>query len=91
MRVVFATYDENADGYPFWIFSSTGSYTYLPPASWSERKRTMTWKNPPQFDINYRSQCEFPSDALRRCHLIMKDWKGKVLSEMTWTAERLAD
>lgn len=89
--IVFATYDAKAGGYPFWIFSSTGSYTYLPPASWNARKRIMRWKNPPQFDISYQSQCEFPSAVLRSCYLIMKDWKGKVLSEMTWTAERLED
>ncbi len=89
--IVFGTYDENADGYPFWVFSSTGSYSYLAPATWNARKRIMTWKNPPQFDISYESQCEFPSAELRSCYLIMKDWKGKVLSEMTWTAERLED
>jgi hypothetical protein len=89
--IVFATYDATADNYLFWIFSSSGSYTYLPQATWNAKKRLMKWKNPSQFDISYESKCEFPSNNLRSCHLIMKDWKGKVLSELAWTAERQAE
>ncbi len=86
--VVMATFDEAANGYPFWIFSSTGSFTYLPPASWDPRRRLMTWKSPAQFDIAYSSTCQFPTADQRSCYLIVKDWKGKVVTEMKWTAQR---
>lgn len=91
LDIVFATQDLKAGGYPFWIFTSDGSYTYLFPAKWDKNKRVMTWKNPSQFDVNYLSQCKFPSKDLRSCFLIMKDWKGKVLSEIKWTATRVTD
>ena len=35
--VIYATYDPQAKGYPFWIFSSSGTYVYLPPATWNGR------------------------------------------------------
>lgn len=86
--VIMGTYDEAADGYAFWVFSSSGSFTYLPPGDWDPRRRVMTWKNPAQFDIAYNSTCRFPTADQRLCYLIVKDWKGKVLSEMKWTAQR---
>ena len=89
--MVFATYDDNAGGYPFWVFSSTGSYTYLPPATWNARKQIMNWRSPAQFDISYRSWCDFSDPDLRSCYLMVKDWKGKVLNEMSWTAARIGD
>lgn len=79
--IIFATYDAQARGYPFWVFSSSGTYLYLPPATWNERRRTMEWENPKGFDINYRSRCHFPDRNNRLCSLIMEDWKGKVLME----------
>ena len=89
--IIFATQDLKAGGYPFWIFTSDGSYTYLFPAKWDDKERVMTWKNPSQFDINYRSECRFPNSDFRSCFLIMKDWKGKVIREIKWTATRLAN
>ncbi len=89
--IVFGTYDKMAGGYPFWIFSSTGSYTYLAPATWDARKKIMTWESPAQFDISYRSWCDFSNPDLRNCYMLVKDWKGKVLSEMSWTAVRIGD
>ena len=89
--IVFGTYDANADGYPFWVFSSSGTYLYLPPAEWNSREQTMDWKNPSSLDINYRSRCHFPSKDRRQCHMLIKDWKGKVILEMEWTAERRPD
>ncbi|MYM62810.1 DUF1579 family protein [Pseudomaricurvus sp. HS19] len=89
MDIVFGTYDPKARGYPFWIFSSSGAYTWLPPATWDARRRVMQWKNPPQLDISYISECEFPTRDLRRCFMVVKDWKGRVLNELSWTAERL--
>lgn len=89
--IVFGTYDKVADGYPFWIFSSTGSYSYLAPATWDARRKVMSWKNPAQFDISYRSWCDFSNPDLRSCYMMVKDWKGKVLSEMEWTAARIGE
>ncbi len=89
--IVFGTYDSQADGFPFWIFSSTGSYSYLAPGTWDARQRQMHWKNPTGFDISYESVCEFPGRDSRRCYLIIKDWKGKVMNEMSWTATRISD
>lgn len=89
--IVFATYDEKVDGYPFWIFSSSGSYTYLFPASWDAQKKTMEWKNPPEFDISYQSRCAFPDRNSRQCFLIVKDWRGAVVSELEWSAKRLSE
>lgn len=89
--IVFGTYDAKVDGYPFWIFSSTGSYTYLPPGSFDARRRAMDWKSPAEWDISYRSRCLFPDARTRRCTLIMKNWKGKVLLEQEWTAVRRDD
>jgi hypothetical protein len=88
LDIVFGTYDQNADGYPFWIFSSSGSYLYLPPAVWNAGEQTMEWKNPSGLDINYRSRCRFPDRDNRLCHMIIKDWKGKVILEMEWAAVR---
>lgn len=89
--IIFGTYDAQADGYPFWVFSSSGTYMYLPPATWDARRRTMEWKNPKGFDINYRSSCHFPDRDTRSCTLIMKDWMGKVLLELEWQAARRSD
>lgn len=89
--IIFATYDEQAKGYPFWIFSSKGTYVYLAPATWDASTRTMEWENPPQFDISYQSRCTFPDENSRQCTLIMKDWKGSVLQELKWSASRLSD
>jgi hypothetical protein len=86
--IVFGTYDAQADGYIFWIFSSSGSFIYLPPGTWDERRRTMEWRNPKGFDLNYRSSCRFPDRDNRYCDLIMKDWKGEVVLELKWHAVR---
>ena len=44
--IIFGTYDAQADGFPFWIFSSSGSYLYLAPATWHQRELTMKWESP---------------------------------------------
>ncbi|MCB1924344.1 MAG: DUF1579 family protein [Gammaproteobacteria bacterium] len=89
--IVFGTYDAQADGYTFWIFSSSGSFIYLPPGTWDERRRIMEWRNPKGFDLNYYSSCRFPDSDNRYCDLIMKDWKGQVILELKWHAARRAD
>jgi hypothetical protein len=89
--ITIAGYDPQTKGYPFWIFSSTGSYTYLPPASWDAHSRTMEWENPPQWDVSYRVRCIFPDEKTRHCSLIVKDWKGKVLLEQEINAVRRND
>jgi uncharacterized protein DUF1579 len=89
--LIVAGYDPKTKGYPFWIFSSSGTYVYLPSAAWDARQRIMTWENPPQMDITYRLRCIFPDDNNRRCTLITKDWKGKVLIEQESSAVRRKD
>lgn len=89
--IIFGTYDVQADGYTFWIFSSSGSFLYLPPGTWDEQHRTMEWRNPKGFDLNYLSSCSFPNRDNRYCNLIMKDWKGEVVQELKWHAVRRVD
>ena len=86
--VIYGTYDAQAKGYPFWIFSSSGSYVYLAPATWNARKRIMEWRSPAGWDITYRGRCNFPDENTRHCTMIQKDWKGKVLLEQEWSAVR---
>ncbi|MCB1859166.1 MAG: DUF1579 family protein [Gammaproteobacteria bacterium] len=88
---IYGTYDEENGGYPFWVFSSSGTYLYLPPGTWDAKRRVMEWENPAGLDINYRSHCAFPGADKRQCHLIIKDWKGRVMQEMEWTAVRRAN
>ncbi|MGH8676089.1 MAG: hypothetical protein ACREVG_17515 [Burkholderiales bacterium] len=87
-EIVMATYDPASKGYPFWIFSSSGSYTYLPPARWDEGGNAMEWKNPGGTDLNYSARCVFADSRTRRCSVLVKDWKGKVLLESEGTAVR---
>ena len=89
--VIYGTYDAQAKGYPFWIFSSSGSYVYLAPATWNTRTRTMEWKNPAGWDISYQGRCNFPDENTRHCSMIQKDWKGTVLLEQQWSAVRRDD
>ena len=89
--IIFATYDKQSKGYPFWIFSSSGSFTYLAPGTWDAGTLTMEWNNPAEFDIAYRSRCTFPDKNTRHCTLMVKDWKGTVLSEVEWSALRRRD
>ncbi len=89
--IIIAGYDPQTKGYPFWVFSSTGAYVYLAPGTWDSRNRVIEWKNPPQWDISYRGRCIFPDEKSRRCTLIMKDWKGKVLLEQESSAVRRID
>lgn len=86
--IIFGTYDEKADGYPFWIFSSAGSFTYVSPGKWDAGSRVMTWENPKEWDIAYHSRCHFPDRDNRSCTLLIKDWKGKVLLDLEWRAQR---
>ena len=89
--LIFATYDEQLDSYPFCIFSSSGAYLTLAPATWDADERVMRWKNPRGFDITFRSECSFSDPDTRRCRLISKDWKGEVLNEAHWIATRRTD
>lgn len=90
--VIYATYDEQAKGYPFWIFSSSGSHLTLPAGKWNAKKRTLEFRNPPGFglDITYRTQVVF-ADNERRWTVIIKDLMGKVLLEQEGNAVRRSD
>jgi len=86
--ISFGTHDANLQGYPFWIFSSTGTYVYFPPATWDARTRTLQFKSPPSSDIYYNTLVVFPDARTRRWTLIVKDWKGRVLLQQEGSAVR---
>ncbi len=86
--VIYGSYDEQADGYPFWIFSSSGSAVYLAPAKWDANTRKMVWKNPANSDIYYTTLLTFPNDNTRRWSVMIKDWKGSVLLQQEGRAVR---
>ncbi len=86
--LVIATYDAATDGYPFWIFSSSGAWYYLEAGAWDEGSRSLTWKNPPQMNLWYLTRCVFPDDRTRHCSALVKDWKGTVLLEQETSAVR---
>jgi hypothetical protein len=89
--MVVGGYDPKTNGYPFWIFSSSGTFLYLTPGSWDARSRTLEWKSPPISDVSYLGRCIFPDESTRRCTLIIKSWFGKVLLEQESTAVRRTD
>lgn len=86
--LMVASYDSNQEGYPFWIFSSTGSSLHLAAGRWDGGKRTLTWQSPAGADVAYLCRCQFPDNSLRRCDLIVRDPSGEVLLERSWRAER---
>jgi Protein of unknown function (DUF1579) len=89
--MVVGSYDPKANGYPFWIFSSTGTFLQLAPGTWDARNRTMDWKSPLLLDVSYQARCIFPDDNTRRCTLVIKNWLGKVLQEQDSSAVRRND
>jgi hypothetical protein len=89
--MVVGGYDAMTNKYPFWIFSSTGTFLYLAPGSWDARSRTLEWKSPPISDVSYLGRCIFADESTRRCSLIVKAWFGKVLLEQESTAVRRID
>jgi Protein of unknown function (DUF1579) len=88
--MVVIGYDQKVNGYPFWIFSSSGTFLYLTPGSWDARNRTMEWKSPPLLDVSYQARCTL-DDNTRRCTLVLKNWLGKVLLEQESIAVRRND
>ena len=89
--MVVGGYDPMTKKYPFWIFSSTGTFLYLAPGSWDAPSRTLEWKSPPISDVSYLGRCIFSNERTRRCTLIVKAWFGKVLLEQESTAIRRID
>ena len=89
--VIYATYDEQSGGYPFWSFSSSGTYWYLSPGTYDRRTKTIEWRNPSGFDIAYHAGCVFVDADTRHCALTIKDWKGAVVNQLEWKALRLTD
>src|SRR5262245_13740127 len=88
--MVVIGYDQKVNGYPFWIFSSSGTFLYLTPGTWDARNRTMEWKSPPLLDVSYQARCTL-DDNTRRCILVLKNWLGKVLLEQESIAVRRND
>src|SRR5262245_3834912 len=90
--MVVIGYEPKVNGYPFWIFSSSGTYLYLTlaPGTWDARSRTMEWKSPPLLLESYQARCIL-DDNTRRCTLVVKNWVGKVLHEQESVAVRRND
>ena len=90
--MVVLGYDQKVNGYPFWIFSSSGTYLYLTlaPGTWDARNRTMEWKSPPLLDLSYQARCIL-DDNTRRCTLVVKNWLGRVQFEQESIAVRRND
>lgn len=86
--IIIGTHDTQANGYPFWIFSSSGTYLYLVPATWNARTRTLEFKSPPASDIYYNTVIVFPDAQTRHWTLIIKDWKGQVVLQQEGRAVR---
>jgi Protein of unknown function (DUF1579) len=84
-------YDPKTKGYPFWIFSSSGTFMYLEPGTWDTRSQIMEWKSPPLLDVSYQGRCTFTDDNTRRCTLVLKNWLGKVLLEQDSSSVRRND
>ena len=89
--MVVGGYDAKTNGYPFWIFSSSGTFMYLEPGTWDARNRTMEWKSPPRLDVSYQGRCTFTDDNTRRCTLVIKNWLGRALLEQESIAVRRND
>jgi Protein of unknown function (DUF1579) len=89
--MVVGTYDPKTNGYPFWIFSSSGTFLYLPAGTWDARNQTMEWKSPPLLDVSYQGRCTFTDNTTRRCTTMIKNWLGKVLQEQDSSAVRRND
>ena len=91
--MVVGGYDAKTKGYPFWIFSSSGTFLNLnlAPGTWDARSRTMEWKSPILLDVSYLGRCTFTDDNTRRCTLVLKNWLGRVLLEQETIAVRRND
>ena len=89
--LILGTFDPDADGYPFWFFSSTGSYIYLPPGRWDARRRALVFENPANWELEYRTVATYPDDRTREWSVLVKDWKGTVLSEQYGRATRVRE
>ena len=88
--LVIFTYEQASNGYPLWIFYSSGAWIYLPPGVWDESSRTMTWKSAPTLTVSYLNRCSFQDAKTQRCTVLVKDWRGTVLLEQDSVALRRA-
>lgn len=86
--LVIATYVPGVDGYPFWIFSSSGAWFYLEPGQWDARTRTLEWRHAANSPVSYIVRCRFPDTHTRHCVSLVKDWKGKLLLDQEASARR---
>jgi hypothetical protein len=82
------TFDPASGGYPLWIFSSTGAAYYLAPGKWNEGTRSIAWQAPPSSPVSHVTRCTFDDERTRSCETLVKDWKGSVLLEQSYTAVR---
>lgn len=82
------TFDKASGGYPIWIFSSTGATFYLAPGKWDEESRSIVWRAPAPSPVSHQTRCMFTDERTRTCETLVKDWKGSVLLDQSYTAVR---
>ena len=75
-------------GYPLWIFSSTGAVYPLAPGKWNDQEKSMTWEAPPGSPVSHVTHCSFSDERTKSCQTLVKNWKGSVMLEQSYTAIR---
>ena len=81
-------YDAPSGGYPLWIFTSAGAFYYLAPGRWNADTRSIVWEAPPGSPVSHKTTCTFSDERTRNCQTLVKNWKGGVLLEQSYTAIR---
>jgi len=81
-------YDAPSGGYPLWTFTSAGALHYLAPGRWNAETRSIVWKAPPGAPVSHKTTCTFSDERTRNCQTLVKNWKGGVLLDQSYTAIR---
>jgi hypothetical protein len=81
-------FDKASGGYPLWIFSSTGAVYPLAPGKWDDQAKSMTWEAPPGSPVSHVTHCSFSDERTKSCETLVKNWKGGVMLEQSYTATR---
>ena len=74
------TYDARSRRYQFWIFTSQGTFVFLPFGTWNATSQSMEWKSGADWGgVSFTGRWTFPDANTRHSTTVVKDWKGKVL------------
>ena len=82
------TEDAPSGGYRLWIFSSSGASSALAPGRWNAEARSIVWEAAPGAMLSHRIARSFSDERTRNCRILVKDRKGGVLLEQSYTAIR---